>query len=58
MRDYRRHAFVVIVILAAIITPSPDPFSMMIVAIPLYILYELSINVSANVEKRRERDLA
>ena len=58
MRDYRRHAFVVIVVLAAIITPSPDPFSMMIVAIPLYILYELSINVSANVEKRRERDLA
>jgi sec-independent protein translocase protein TatC len=55
MREYRRHAFVVILIIAAVITPSPDPFSMMIVAIPLYILYELSINVSAGVEKRRQK---
>ncbi len=58
MRDYRRHAFVVIVILAAVITPSPDPFSMMIVAIPLYILYELSITVSAGVERRKKKEEA
>jgi sec-independent protein translocase protein TatC len=56
MRDYRRHAFVVILIIAAIITPSPDPFSMMIVAIPLYALYEISIFVSARVEKNRLKD--
>jgi len=43
MRAYRRHAIVVIMIVAAIITPSPDMFTMMVVAIPIYFLYELSI---------------
>jgi len=46
MRKYRRHAIVFIFILAAIITP-PDVFSQTIVAIPLMILYEASIFVSA-----------
>lgn len=39
---YRRHAIVVLLILAAVITPSGDPFTLMIVFIPLYLLYELS----------------
>lgn len=43
MRNYRRHSIVVILITAAIITPSPDMFTMMVVAVPIYILYELSI---------------
>ena len=43
LRRYRRHAAVVIVILAAIITPTGDPFTLAVVAIPLYLLYELSI---------------
>lgn len=43
LTQYRRHAFVVIVILAAIITPTGDPFTLSIVTIPLYMLYELSI---------------
>lgn len=43
MQKYRRHAVCAIVILAAVITPSGDPFSLMVVAIPLYILYEGSI---------------
>ncbi len=43
LRKYRRHAVVVIVILAAIITPTGDPFTLSVVAIPLYLLYELSI---------------
>ena len=43
LRKYRRHAAVVIVILAAIITPTGDPFTLSVVAIPLYLLYELSI---------------
>jgi sec-independent protein translocase protein TatC len=47
MRTYRRHAVVFILIVAAFITPSPDIFSQMLVAIPLYILYEASIFVSA-----------
>lgn len=39
---YRRHAVVVLLVLAAFITPSGDPFTLMIVFIPLYFLYELS----------------
>jgi sec-independent protein translocase protein TatC len=53
MRAYRRHAFVVIMVLGAVITPSPDPFSMMVVALPLYVLYELSIGVAVRVEKTK-----
>ena len=49
MRQYRRHAIVVILILAAVITPSPDMFTMTLVAIPIYLLYELSIVVAARV---------
>jgi sec-independent protein translocase protein TatC len=40
---WRRYAFLVICILAAIITPTPDPVNMFIVAAPLYLLYELGI---------------
>lgn len=53
MRRYRRHAIVVILIVAAIITPSPDVTSQLLVAIPLYVLYELSIFVSVSVERKQ-----
>jgi sec-independent protein translocase protein TatC len=43
MASIRKYAFIVILILAAIITPSTDPFNMMIVAVPLYVLYEFGI---------------
>lgn len=43
LRKYRRHAIVIIVIAAAIITPTGDPFTLTVVAVPLYMLYELSI---------------
>ena len=43
LRKYRRHALVIIVIVAAIITPTGDPFTLTVVSIPLYLLYELSI---------------
>lgn len=46
MRKYRRHAIVVILIVGAVITPSPDISSQLVVSIPLYILYEASIFVS------------
>ena len=55
LRTYRRHALVVILIAAAIITPSTDPFSLTIVTIPLYGLYEASIFISAKVFKEREK---
>ena len=43
LRKYRRYAVVIIVTVAAIITPTGDPFTLMVVSIPLYLLYELSI---------------
>jgi sec-independent protein translocase protein TatC len=55
MKKYRKHSIVVIFILAAIITP-PDVFSQMLVSIPLFLLYEVSIYVSAGVIKRKERE--
>lgn len=55
LKKYRRHAIVVILILAAIITP-PDVISQVVVTIPIYILYEISILVSVRVEKQIEKD--
>ena len=46
MRKYRRHAIVVIFILAAVLTPGTDPVSQVILAIPLFLLYEISIYIS------------
>ena len=43
LRSYRRHAVVAILIVAAIITPTGDPFTLTVVAVPLYMLYEMSI---------------
>ena len=43
MKKYRRHAVCATVILAAVITPSGDPFSLAIVALPIYVLYEFSV---------------
>jgi sec-independent protein translocase protein TatC len=55
MRKYRKHAIVVIFIVAAIITP-PDVFSQTLVAIPLLILYEVSIFISASVMRSKEKE--
>ncbi|MCL2502216.1 MAG: twin-arginine translocase subunit TatC [Bacteroidales bacterium] len=54
LRKYRRYAVVVLLFLAAIITPSGDAFTMSIVALPLYLLYEFSILVCK--EKRVEEE--
>jgi len=54
MKKYRRHAIVVIFIIAAVITP-PDVFSQTLVAIPILVLYELSIIISKNVIKKKEK---
>lgn len=45
MRVYRRHAICAVVIVAALITPSGDPFSLLVCTVPLYMLYEFSIFV-------------
>ena len=44
--QYRRHAICAVVILAALITPSGDPFSLLVCTVPLYMLYEFSILIS------------
>ena len=46
MGEIRKYAFIVILILAAVITPSTDPINMAIVAVPLYILYEFGIIIA------------
>ena len=55
MRKYRKHSFVVALILAAIITPTPDVLSQILVAIPLIVLYEVSILVSSRVERKERK---
>jgi sec-independent protein translocase protein TatC len=57
LRTYRKYAYVAILFVAAVITPSPDWMSQTIVALPLIILYEISIRISVRVEKNiRKRD--
>ncbi len=51
MRKYRRHAFILILLLAAIITP-PDVITQLLIGFPLYILYEASIFISKRVHKK------
>jgi len=53
MRSTRRYAIVVILIIAAVVTPTPDMLTMSVVSMPLLMLYELSIFVAAVVEKRK-----
>ena len=45
MSEYRRHAIVAILIVAAIITPTTDMFTLFVVALPIYLLYEFSIQI-------------
>lgn len=48
LRKYRRHAFVIILIVGTVITPTSDVFTLLLVSIPIYILYETSIAVVAS----------
>lgn len=57
MKTYRKHALVIILVLSAIITP-PDLTSQVLVTLPVLLLYEVSIKVSARVEKRRLKTMA
>lgn len=57
LRKYRKHSIVVILIVAAIITP-PDPLSQVLISIPLYLLFEISILISARVEKQNLKEEA
>lgn len=54
MKAYRKHAIIVILILGAIVTP-PDPFSQILIALPLMMLYQFSIVIAKRIEKREAR---
>ncbi|MHA7111116.1 twin-arginine translocase subunit TatC [Sunxiuqinia elliptica] len=56
MKKYRRHAYVALLLLSAIITP-PDVFSQIMVCFPLVFLYEVGIIISKRVNKKAEEDL-
>jgi sec-independent protein translocase protein TatC len=56
MRKFRKHAIVVILVLGAIITPSPDPFSQLLVSLPIYFLFEISIFISAMVMRKKQKE--
>jgi sec-independent protein translocase protein TatC len=54
LRKYRKHAIIFVLVLAAVITP-PDLISQIIVAIPIVLLYEISILIVSQVTRRRDR---
>lgn len=56
MRSYRRHAIVIFFILGAFLTP-PDPISQVMVAVPLILLYEISISISGYANKKRNKEI-
>ena len=58
MRKYRRHAIVAIMIIAAVITPTGDVFTLSLVTLPIYLLYEVSIAVVRAVERRKKSEKA
>ena len=56
LQRVRKFAFVIILIAAAIITPSTDPFSLALVTLPLYLLYEFSIILSMRIYKKQNKE--
>jgi len=54
MRHYRRHAIVIILIIAAVVTPTTDPVTMTVFALPMFLLFELSIWIAAIAQRKRE----
>ncbi len=56
LRKVRKYSIVIIMIVAAVITPGPDVISQMTVAIPLFLLYEISILLTRRIEHRQEEE--
>jgi sec-independent protein translocase protein TatC len=56
LKSWRRYAIVGIVVVVAVITPSGDPFSLMVLSVPMYLFYEISILFGRIWTKRRARD--
>jgi sec-independent protein translocase protein TatC len=58
LRQYRKHSIIIILLVGAIVTPSADPFSQLMISFPLYLLYEISIFISAGVMRTKAREEA
>lgn len=58
LRKKRKHAIITILIAGAIITPTADPLSQSLISVPLYLLYEISIIISARAERRKLKEAA
>lgn len=56
LKKYRKYAYVIILIVAAVITPSPDWTSQTIVAVPLILLYEISVMLVARVDRKKAKE--
>jgi sec-independent protein translocase protein TatC len=54
MTKHRKHTIVIILIVAGLITPSPDAFTQLVVAIPLYALYEISVILSKRYSRKQK----
>jgi sec-independent protein translocase protein TatC len=55
MRKYRRHSYVVILLIAAFVTPTPDIVTQLLMSSPMFVLYELSIFIVKRVQKNKEK---
>jgi sec-independent protein translocase protein TatC len=58
LKKYRKHALIVILLVAGIITPTPDMFTQLMVSLPMILLYEVGILLSRRVEKEAEKAMA
>jgi sec-independent protein translocase protein TatC len=54
MRFYRKHAIVTLLIVAAVVTPSTDIVTQLVIAVPMILLYELSIGISGYVNRKND----
>jgi sec-independent protein translocase protein TatC len=55
LSKYRRHAVIICIVTAALITPGADPYSLFALAVPLYVLFEVSVFVAQFAYRRREK---
>ncbi|MCX6268681.1 MAG: twin-arginine translocase subunit TatC [Bacteroidetes bacterium] len=58
LRKYRKHTMIGILVIAGIITPSPDVFSQLIVALPLYALFEISVAISSRMYRKKQDQIS
>jgi sec-independent protein translocase protein TatC len=58
MKHYRRHAIVIILVIAAVVTPTTDPITMTVFSLPMFLLYEISIWIARIAQRKRAESQA